>query len=178
MNMRLKLILLVILVVVCSQTNIKKHKPKHEAEQIVLNFINNVKMNVYEDEPYFFEADTEFTAEDREFYFRRLTKYIKNNNWNLYLTAVDIYDDNEDAADVILKAKTGDILIFCLGYWYDTNRWELDAYEFPGLTFHRPEDQSYDDYAKEIIANIKAVGVEYDKKETIEGEGTYYIEYK
>ncbi len=173
-----KYVLLIIITIACSQTAAPKHKPKHEVEQIVLKFVENVKNDVYKDELYFFEADTEFTTEDREFYFRRLTKYIKNNSWNLYLTAIDIYDGNEDAADVILKSKSGNIIIFCLGYWYDTKKWELDAYEFPGLTFYRPEDQSYDDYVKEITEEIKNVGVEYGKKETIEREGTYFIEYK
>jgi hypothetical protein len=64
-----------------------------------------------------------------------------------------------------------------LGYWYDTESWELDAYEFPGLTFDRPEDQPYKDYVQNIIDNSKDYGVDYSKKETIKDEGSYYIQY-
>ena len=160
------------------RTSAPKHTPKHEVEQIALNFIRDVKNNIYTEDIYFFEADTEFTISEREDFFRRLEKFIKNNTWDLHFTAVDIFEGDGVTADIILKAKSGDIAIFCLNYWYDTQRWELDAYEFPGLTFNRPTDQSYDNYIKEIIANAKDIGVEYSKRETIGHEGTYYIEYK
>lgn len=178
MNKWIKFSCLSFFLIACGGTTAPKHKPTHEVERIALNFIKKVKQGVYEKENYFFEADTEFTKEEREHYFRRLAKYIKNNDWNLHLTVVDIYEGYEDAANVILKAKSGDILILCLGYWYDTEEWELDAYEFPALTFNRPADQSYENYVKEIIKDIKDVGVEYSKRETIKDFGTYYIEYK
>jgi len=122
-------------------------------------------------------CDLGFTKENSEYYFRRLEKFIKNNQWNLYFTAVDLYEGDEITADVILKAKSGALLVLCLNYWYDTAQWELDAYEFPGLTFQRPSNQGYDDYVKEIIVNAKDVGVDYAQRETIKDEGTYYIEY-
>ncbi|HEC78563.1 MAG TPA: hypothetical protein ENI34_05390 [candidate division WOR-3 bacterium] len=155
-----------------------EQKPKHQVEEIVFNFIKDLKNDVYAENIYYFEADTELTKEEREYYFRRLEKYVRNNTWSLYFTIIDIYNGHEDMADVILKAKSGDLVVFCLGFWYDVNRWELDAYEFPALTFDRPEDQSYEDYVQQIIDDAKAVGVEYSKRETIKKQGTYYIEYK
>jgi len=171
--------LLVIIIVACSGGKISTpmHTPKHEVERIVLDFVKNVKQNKYSENIYFFEADTEFTAEDQEHYFRRLEKFIKNHDWNLYFTVIDVWEGNDDAADVILKASSGDLVIFCLGYWYDTETWELDAYEFPGLTFSRSEDQSYEDYVQEIIDIGKDYGIDYSKKETIKDEGSYYIQY-
>jgi hypothetical protein len=158
-------------------TTVQKHQPKHEVERISLDFIKDVKTDVYKDEAYFFEADTEFPTDERISYFRRLEKFIKNNDWDLYYTIVDVYDGVDDLADVILKSKSGDIVILCLAYWYDTERWELDAYEFPGLTFDRPADQLYEDYVQEIIDDAMAAGVPYAQKNTIETDGTYYIKY-
>lgn len=180
MNKWLTLSLLTLLIIACGggKTSTPMHTPKHEVERIALDFVNNVKQNKYSDNIYFFEADTEFTAEEQEHYFRRLEKYIKNNDWDLYFTVIDVWEGNDDAADVILKAKSGDLVVFCLGYWYDTERWELDAYEFPALTFSRPEDQLYEEYVQEIIDNSKDYGVDFSEKETIEEEGSYYIIYK
>ncbi len=155
-----------------------KHRPQHEVETIVLDFVNNVKQDRYRDDPYFFLADTEFTTDERVNYFRRLEKYIKNNQWDLHFTIVEVYDGTDDMADVILKARSGDLVIFILGYWYDTERWELDAYEFPALTFDRPLDQSYDDYVNLIIDETREYGVPVSEKHTIENSGIYYIEHK
>jgi hypothetical protein len=172
------LVLLVgIFSVSCTEETLQ-HTPRHEVEQIALNFVRDVKNNVYSDNIYFFVADSEFTTEDREFYFRRLEKFLKNNSWNLYFTAIDIYDGQEITSDIVLKAKSGDIVIFCVNYYGDTQRWELDAYEFPGLTFYRPDDQSYEDYVKELIDTAKDMGVEYSQRQTIGTQGTYYIEYQ
>ncbi|MGB3340105.1 MAG: hypothetical protein WBB37_01320 [bacterium] len=179
MNKWIALSLLVLIIVACGGGKISTplHAPKHEVERIVLDFVKNVKQNKYSENIYFFEADTEFTAEEQEHYFRRLEKFVKNHDWNLHFTVIDVWEGNDDASDVILKASSGELVIFCLGYWYDTETWELDAYEFPGLTFSRTEDQSYEDYVQEIIDNSKDYGVDYSKKETIEDEGSYYIQY-
>ncbi len=155
-----------------------KHRPQHEVETIVLDFIQNVKHDRYRHDPYFFLADTEFTTDERVNYFRRLEKYIKNNQWDLFFTIIEIYDGTDDMADVILKARSGDLVIFMLGYWYDTERWELDAYEFPALTFDRPLDQSYDEYVKQIMDETREYGVPVSNKHTIENSGIYYIEHK
>ena len=56
------------------------HTPKHEVERLVLNFTKDVKNDVYAENIYFFEADTEFTPDERKHYFRRLEKFIRNNN--------------------------------------------------------------------------------------------------
>ncbi|KPJ72032.1 hypothetical protein AMJ52_07690 [candidate division TA06 bacterium DG_78] len=173
------LLLSIVFFVSCEgDASLPKHTPQHEVEQIALNFVRDVKNNVYTNQSYYFVADSEFIADDREFYFRRLEKFIKNNAWDLYFTAIDIYDGQELTSDVILRAKSGDIVIFCVNYWNDTQRWELDAYEFPGLTFYRPDDQSYEDYVKQLIAEAKDVGVEYSQRQTIGNQGTYYIEYQ
>jgi hypothetical protein len=161
------------------QENAKpKHQPTHVTETVVLDFVQNIKKDLYREDPYFFLADTEFTTDERESYFRRLEKYIKNNHWNLHFTIIEVYDGTDDMADVILKARSGDLAIFMLGYWYDTDRWELDAYEFPALTFDRPLDQPYEDYVKQIIDDAREYGVPFSARETIEDAGLYYIEYK
>jgi hypothetical protein len=154
------------------------HQPKHVVETIVLDFVQNIKKDLYREDPYFFLADTEFTTDERENFFRRLEKYIKNNQWDLYFTIVEVYEGTDDMADVILKARSGDLVIFMLGYWYDTERWELDAYEFPALTFDRPLDQPYEEYAMQIIDDSKEYGVPFSEKHTIENEGFYYIEHR
>lgn len=179
MNKWFTLSLMTLIIVACGggKTSTPQHTPKHEVERIALNFVKNVKANKYSENIYFFEADSEFTVEEQEHYFRRLEKYIKNNDWDLYFTVIDVWEGNDDAADVILKSSTGKLLVFCLGFWYDTESWELDAYEFPALTFSRPEDQLYEDYVQEIIDNSKEYGVDYSEKETIEEEGSYYIQY-
>jgi|GEM_PF-3272765 len=153
------------------------HTPKHEVEDIVFEFITDLKSDVYADHIFFFQSDTELTKEDRQYYFRRLETFVRNNEWDLFFTAVDMYDGQEDIADVILQAASGDIVIFIVAYWYDTERWELDGYEFPGLTYDRPEDQSYEDYIAEIIDNAKEFGVPHSQRNTITDMGTYYIEY-
>jgi hypothetical protein len=171
---------LILLFVACGEEKtevVQKHQPKHQVERLAFQFIKDLKADKYKDEIYFFEADTEFTYDDRVDYFRRLEKFIRNNDWNLYYTIVDMYDGVDDFADVILKSKSGDLLVLCYAYWYDTERWELDAYEFPGLTFDRPADQLYEDYVQEIIDDAKEIGVPYAQRETIESEGTYYIGY-
>ena len=155
-----------------------KHQPSHEVEIIVLDFVQNVKKDHYSNDPYFFLADTEFTTDERVNFFRRLEKYLKNNQWDLYFTVIEVYDGMDDMADVILKARSGDLVVFMLGYWYDTERWELDAYEFPGLTFDRPLDQTYEDYVMQIIDETREYGVPNSEKHTIENNGIYYIEYK
>jgi hypothetical protein len=179
MNKWIALSSLALIIVACSGRKISTplHAPKHEVERIVLDFVKNVKQNKYSENIYFFEADTEFTAEEQEHYFRRLEKFIKNHDWNLHFTVIDVWEGNDDASDVILKSSSGELIVFCLGYWYDTETWELDAYEFPGLTFSRSEDQSYENYVQEIIDNSRDYGVDYSKKETIEDEGSYYIQY-
>jgi len=180
MNKGLKLSFFILFIIACGggKTSTPKYTPKHEVERIALDFVKKVKQNVYANNVHFFEADTEFTIEEQEHYFRRLEKFVKNHNWTLYFTVIDVWKDNDDAADVILKAESGDFVIFCLGYWYDTEIWELDAYEFPGMTFSRAEEESYEDYVLGIIENSKDYGVEYSKRETIENEGSYYMEYK
>lgn len=155
-----------------------KHQPTHVVETIVMDFVQNIKKDLYREDPYFFLADTEFTTDERENYFRRLEKYIKNNHWDLHFTVIEVYEGTDDMADVILKARSGDLVIFMLGYWYDTERWELDAYEFPALTFDRPLDQPYEDYVMQIIDDSKEYGVPFSERQTIEDAGLYYIEYK
>jgi hypothetical protein len=172
-------LLLAVFFVSCEgDASFPKHTPQHEVEQIALNFVRDVKNNVYTNQSYYFVADSEFVTEDREFYFRRLEKFLKNNTWDLYFTAIDIYDGQELTSDVILKAQSGDIVIFCVNYYDDTQRWELDAYEYPGLTFYRPPDQSYDEYVKQLIDDAKNMGVEYSQRHTIGTQGSYYIGYQ
>jgi hypothetical protein len=154
------------------------HEPKHEVEKLVFDFITDLKNDVYADHIFFFQSDTGLTREDRIHYFRRLETYVRNNTWDLFFTSVDVYDGQDDIADVILKATSDDVVIFIVAYWYDTERWELDGYEFPGLTYDRPEDQPYQDYVEEIIKKAKDFGVPYSQRHTIEDMGTYYIEYK
>ena len=178
MNKWITISLLVLIIVACGgKTSTPTHAPKHEVEKIVLDFVKDVKQNKYSENIYFFEADTEFTVEQQEHFFRRLEKYIKNHDWDLYFTGIEVWEGNEDVADVILKSPGGDLVIFVLGYWYDTETWELDAYEFPGLTFSRPEDQLYEDYVQGIIDMTMDNGVDYSKRETIADEGKYYIQY-
>lgn len=155
-----------------------EHDITHEVEKIVFDFIKDIKADTYRDNIYFFESDTELTTDDREHYFRRLEKYIRNNEWDLYFTSIEIWEGNEDLADVILKARSGDIVIFILGFWYDTERWELDGYEFPALTYDRPDDQSYEDYVRQIIDEAKDAGVSYSERATIDDNGLYFIEYQ
>jgi len=175
----MKKICLIILIALCFAVyaDEPEHEPRHEVEEIVFDFIADLKDDVYADNIFFFQSDTELTKEDRSYYFRRLETFVRNNEWDLFFTAVDMYDGQDDIADVILKAGSGDIVIFIVAYWYDTERWELDGYEFPGLTYDRPEDQSYEDYVAEIIANAKDYGVPYSQRKTITDMGTYYIEY-
>ena len=154
------------------------HQPVHVAETIVLEFVQNVKKDIYREDPYFFQADTEFTTDERVNYFRRLEKYIKNNQWDLYLTIITVYNGTDEMADVTLKAHSGDLVIFMLGYWHDTERWELDAYEFPALTFDRPHDQTFTEYVTNIVDDARDYGVPYAERHTIEDAGVYYIEYK
>ncbi|MBN2621218.1 hypothetical protein JXB22_09035 [candidate division WOR-3 bacterium] len=175
---RIYLIIVLMLAWVAAFADEPAHEPKHAVESIVFDFIKDLKSDVYDENIFFFQSDTELAKEDRIYYFRRLETFVRNNTWDLYFTAVDIYDGEEDIADVILKAASGDIVIFIVAYWYDTKRWELDGYEFPGLTYDRPEEQSYEDYVDEIVENAKSYGVPYAQRKTITDMGTYYIEYK
>jgi hypothetical protein len=175
---KLYAILLLIIPVLLLYGDEPEHAITHEVEGIVFDFIKDVKDDVYSENIYFFESDTELTKEDREHYFRRLEKFVRNNIWDLYFTSVEIWEGNEDLADVILMAESGDIVVFILGFWYDTERWELDGYEFPALTYDRPEDQTYEEYIQQIIDDAKADGVTYSKRGTIGDNGLYYIEYK
>jgi hypothetical protein len=175
---RIYLIIVLMLACVAAFADEPVHTPKHAVESIVFDFIKDLKNDMYAENIFFFQSDTELTKEDRIYYFRRLETFVRNNTWDLYFTAVDIYDGKEDIADVILKAASGDIVIFIVAYWYDTERWELDGYEFPGLTYDRPEEQSYEDYVDEIIENAKSYGVPYAQRKKITDMGTYYIEYE
>lgn len=172
------LIGLILLSCAGQENEMPKLQPKHVVETIVLDFVQSIKKDLYREDPYFFLADTEFATDERESFFRRLEKYIKNNQWDLYFSIIEVYDGTDDMADVILKARSGDLVIFMLGYWYDTERWELDAYEFPALTFDRPLDQSFEDYVKQIIDDTREYGVPFSERQAIENTGLYYIEHQ
>lgn len=172
------IVLMLILVYCTAFADEPAHEPKHAVESVVFDFIEDLKNDVYEEHVFFFQSSTELTEEERDDYFRRLETFVRNNTWDLYFTAVDVYDGREDIADIILKASSGDIVIFIVAYWYDSEQWKLDGYEFPGLTDDRPEEQSYEDYVNEIIENAKTYGVPYAERKTITDMGTYYIEYE
>ena len=149
---------------------------KHPSEKIALKLIQDIQANKFSEAPYTFRSDREFSKETREELFRSLERYIKNDQWCLWHTRVDLYDGIDDSADVILRARTGGYLVLLVGYEYVDKRWRVSAYEFPEMTFKKPKGVSFVTYVEQGVRSGKDRAVPSARRHKLKDEGTFYIE--
>ncbi len=149
---------------------------KHPSERAALQLIRDVQAGKFARAPYVFEADREFPKERREELSRSVERYIKNRQWCPWHTRVELYDGIDDAADVILKATSGEYLVLLVGYEYADQRWQASAYEFPEMTFKKPQGLSFVTYVEQGVREAKKHAVPFARRYEIDEQGAFYIE--
>ena len=148
-----------------------KTTPTHDAEHVAFQFITNIRddrtaiLNI--------AADAELSAAERDVAFRALKRFIKSQEWDLWFTSIDVYEGKEDSVDCYLRGDDGGLLILLLGYHYDVKEWRIGAYEIPGRTFARPENETYADYVARSVAESKKDAKPYTDR--IRDDGRYHF---
>ncbi len=151
-------------------------QPRHPAEAAVLDLVSDLSAGRYADAPYVFEADHLLPEALREQYFRDLERYVAGRPWQLHFTRVSVYQGKDDSADVTLRSGSGDYLVFLVGYDYTRSEWVVSAYEYPGLSFQRPEGLSFEEYVLAEIDATRAAAAGTEPGDPGAREAVYFIE--
>lgn len=145
------------------------------AERLALDFIDVIRHDQYSASFAEIHADTELSPQDRSAARAKLRGFIQSQNFNLWVTFIDVVDGKEDSVDCYLRGISGGLLVLMLAYRYDIKEWRIDAYEIPEVTFKRPEGESYTDYVNRSISESRRDAKPY--KNGVHGDGRYFIEY-
>jgi len=149
--------------------------PTHQAERLALDFIYVIRHDAYSETFSEIPADAELPPQDRAVARQKLNSFVKSQDWNLWFTSIDVVDGKEDSVDCYLRGTAGGLLVLMFGYHYDINKWRIDAYEIPEVTFARPKDESYADYVTRSVSESRKTARPY--KNGVQGNGRYFIEY-
>ena len=144
-------------------TNPELDAKNHPGASVILEFVADVQAGKYEEEPITFFVDFELTEQGRLLAFRLLEDYIQSQSWEPGVIAVWVINNVDDSVDIYLKGDQGGLMYISAGYHYRTDEWKLDAYEIPDRSFARPEGQTYEQYMRASMADIRNQAQPYSR---------------